>query len=61
MSLVTYGLGISGAAGSGAVTQFIEGVFIVEPIQVEVIEPIAVEVVTPVAVEVLEPVTVEVE
>lgn len=63
MSIAAYGYGLSPGSGGGlgAITQFIEEVAVLEPLEVTVVEPVEVTVVEPVEVEVVEPVEVEVE
>ena len=60
MPIVAYGYGLSEA---GVATGFalIDGVEIVDEIEVEVVPPIEVEIVEPIEVEIVEPIEVEVD
>lgn len=62
MSVVSFGLGLTATGGSGAVTQFIDGVVLVENIEVQVVSsPVEVAVRDQIDVEILDPVEVEVD
>ena len=61
MSVVTFGLGLTGTSGPTSIFQQIEGIEVVEPIEVELQETIQVEIVEPVQVEVQQEIFVEVD
>lgn len=63
MSIVSFGLGLTApvAGGPASTTFFIDGVEIVDDIEVEIQAPVEVEVAPSIEVELVEPIEVEVE